>query len=123
MAHAGNGKPLLGGGGGQQRAGAAEENPLPLAGIQLIQKIAAQGDGTATAAGAAGMDILGMVVEYGGSAVHELAAQGQPLQPGKLQQSLHTHLTQVAGDNPVEVLRTGVQIGKMGFDGCQSRRG
>lgn len=69
------------------------------------------------------MDILRLVVEYGGSAVHEFAAQGQPFQPGKLQQSLHTHLTQVAGDNPVKVLRAGVQIGKMGFDGCQSCRG
>ena len=82
---------------------------------QFVQKIAAQHACAASAAGAAGMDILCLVVEYGGSAVHEFTAQGQPFQPGQLQQSVHAHLTQVTGDNPVEVLRAGVQIGKIGI--------
>ena len=123
MAHAGDGKSLLGGGGGQQRAGAAEQNPLPFAGIQLLQKVPAQSDGTAPAAGAAGMDILDVVVKDGGAAVHELAAQRQTLQPGKLQQSLHAHLPQIPGDDPVEVLRAGAQVFKVSLDGGKCRRG
>lgn len=123
MTHTGNGKPLLGGGGGQQCPGSAEQDFFQLSAVQLIQQIPAKGDGAASAAGAAGMDILYRIVKYGGAAIHELSAKGQAVQTGQFQKHLHAHLPQISGDDPVKVLRTGIQVGKMGLDGRQRRRG
>ena len=85
MAYTGNGQSLLGGGRGQQRPGAAEQDPAQLSGVQPVQQISAERDGTAAAAGAAGMHILGQIVEYQCSAIRDLAAQIQTIPPGKLQ--------------------------------------
>mgnify|MGYP000714255923 CR=1 FL=1 len=105
MTDPGNGKPLLGGGGGEQRARAAKQYFLQFPPVQLPQKVAAQSDGAAPAAGAAGVnvlpfgvkdhdaavvvaagkDVLLVVVENQGSAVRQLPAQRDPVPPGKLQ--------------------------------------
>ena len=76
MTYAGDWKSLLGGGGGQQRTGAAEQNPFQFSLIELIQQIAAEGNGAAAAAGTAGMDILYGVVKNQGPAISESSAQG-----------------------------------------------
>ena len=108
MADTGNGQTLLGGGGGEQRAGAAEEDSLQFALVQLIEQIAAESNGTAAAAGAAGMDILDSVVEYQCAAVRQLSTQGQMIPLSQFQQRLLADLPQIAGDDQVEVLRFAV---------------
>lgn len=79
MADPGNGKPLLRGGGGEQGTGSAEEDSLQFSIPKPIEKISAEGNGTAPAAGSSGVDILGCVVENHGAAIRKLAAQKQPI--------------------------------------------
>ena len=123
MADPGDGKSLLGGGGGEQGTGAAEENLLQLAPAQLPQKVAAQGDGAAPAAGAACVDILYRVVKNQISAVGELPAEFQSVPLGKLHEKLLAQLPQIAGDDHIIILHRGAKILKMGADGCVGRRG
>ena len=85
MAYTGNGQSLLGGSRGQQRPGAAEQDPAQLSGVQPVQQISAERDGTAAAAGTAGMHILSQIVEYQRAAIGDLAAKGQAVPAGKLQ--------------------------------------
>ena len=75
MTYSWDGKTLLGGSRGEERACSAEKDLLQFARIQFVQKITAQGNGTAAAAGAAGMDILFRVVENQCAAVGEFSAQ------------------------------------------------
>ena len=117
MTDPGNGKPLLGGGGGEQCARAAKQYFFQFPPVQLPQKVAAQGDGAAPAAGAAGVDVLFVVVENQGSAVRQLPAQRDPVPPGKLQKQFLAQLPQIAGDDEVKVLGGGFHVVKMGFDG------
>ena len=84
MADPGNGQSLLGGGGGEECAGAAEQNGFPFSGFQAVQKIAAEGDGTASAAGAPGVDILVFPVKNQGAAVLQPPAQAQAVPPCQL---------------------------------------
>ena len=123
MAYAGDGQTLLGGGGGQKGTGAAEKDPFQFAAVEPIQKVAAEGDGAAAAAGAAGVNILHGVVKNQRAAICQLATQTQPVQPGKLQKGFLTKLSQVAGDDEVKVIRRAMQIIQMGPDGGVSRRG
>ena len=71
MTYTGNGQALLGRGGRQQRTGAAEQNPFQLSGRQLPQKVAAQGDCAAPAAGTACVDILLGIVKNHTATVHQ----------------------------------------------------
>ena len=123
MADSGNGQTLLGGRGGQQRPCAAEQDPPQLSRVQPVQQISAQRDGAAAAAGAAGMHILGQIVEYQRAAIGDLAAKGQAVPAGKLQQRFLAQLPQVTGDDQIEILRASAQILKVGPDGGISRRG
>ena len=117
MTDPGYGKPLLGGGGGEQCARAAKQYFFQFSPVQLPQKVAAQGDGAASAAGAAGVDVLLVVVENQCPAVRQLPAQGDAVPPGKLQKHFLAQLPKVAGDDEVKILRGGLHIVKMGFDG------
>ena len=122
MADTGNGQSLLGRCGRKQRAGAAEENPLQLPLIQLVQQIATESNGTASATGTAGMDVLYRIVEYQRAAVGQFAAQGQMIPFSQFQQSFLADLPQVTGDNQIKVLRAYLQILKMGTYGIVSGR-
>lgn len=117
MTDPGYGKPLLGGGGGEQCARAAKQYFFQFSPVQLPQKIAAQGNGAAPAAGAAGVDVLLVVVEDHRSAVRQLSAQRDAVPTGKLQKHFFAQLPKVAGDDEVKILRGGLHIVKMGFDG------
>lgn len=117
MTDPGYGKPLLGGGGGEQCARAAKQYFFQFSPVQLPQKIAAQGNGAAPAAGAAGVDVLLVVVEDHRSAVRQLSAQRDAVPTGKLQKHFLAQLTKVAGDDEVKILRGGLHIVKMGFNG------
>lgn len=117
MTDPGYGKPLLGGGGGEQCARAAKQYFFQFSPVQLPQKIAAQGNGAAPAAGAAGVDVLFVVVEDHRSAVRQLPAQRDAVPPGKLQKHFLAQLPKVAGDDEVKILRCGLHVVKMGFDG------
>ena len=117
MTDTGNGQTLLGGGGGKQRSGAAEQDFLQLTGVQLPQKIAAQGNGAAAAARAAGVDILFNVVENQRPAVCQLSAEADPVPFGKLQKHFLTQLPQIAGNDQVKILGSGLHVVKMSFDG------
>ena len=122
MADAGNRQPLLGGGGGKQRPGTAEQNPLQFSFVELIEKITAERHGTAAAAGAAGMNVLCLLVENHGATVGQLPTQSQSLPFAQLQQKLLADLSQIAGDDQIKVLRPGFQVLKMGPDGGICRR-
>lgn len=117
MTDPGYGKPLLGGGGGEQCARAAKQYFFQFSPVQLSQKIAAQGDGAASAAGAAGVDVLLVVVEDHRSAVRQLSAQRDAVPTGKLQKHFLAQLPKVAGDDEVKILRGGLHVVKMGFNG------
>lgn len=117
MTDPGYGKPLLGGGGGEQCARAAKQYFFQFSPVQLPQKVAAQGDGAASAAGAAGVDVLFVVVEDHRSAVRQLSAQRDAVPTGKLQKHFLAQLPKVAGDDEVKILRGGLHIVKMGFNG------
>ena len=117
MTDPGYGKPLLGGGGGEQCARAAKQYFFQFSPVQLPQKIAAQGNGAAPAAGAAGVDVLLVVVEDHRSAVRQLPAQRDAVPTGKLQKHFLAQLPKVAGDDEVKILRGGLHVVKMGFDG------
>ncbi len=84
MADSGDGKPLLGGNRREKRPGTAEENSFQLSGYQLIQQRSAQHNGTASASGTAGTDILSGVVKNHGAAVGNFSAQGNPVSACKL---------------------------------------
>ena len=62
MADPGDGQVLLGGGGGQKGNGAAEKDPLQFAAVEPVQKVAAEGDGAAAAAGTTGVGILSNII-------------------------------------------------------------
>lgn len=117
MTDPGYGKPLLGGGGGEQCARAAKQYFFQFSPVQLPQKIAAQGNGAAPAAGAAGVDVLLVVVEDHRSAVRQLSAQRDAVPTGKLQKHFLAQLPKVAGDDEVKILRGGLHVVKMGFNG------
>ena len=117
MTDPGYGKPLLGGGGGEQCARAAKQYFFQFSPVQLPQKIAAQGNGAAPAAGAASVNVLFVVVENQGSAVRQLSAQRDAVPTGKLQKHFLAQLPKVAGDDEVKILRGGLHVVKMGFDG------
>lgn len=117
MTDPGYGKPLLGGGGGEQCARAAKQYFFQFSPVQLPQKIAAQGNGAAPAAGAACVNVLFVVVEDHRSAVRQLSAQRDPVPTGKLQKHFLAQLPKVAGDDEVKILRGGLHVVKMGFDG------
>lgn len=117
MTDPGYGKPLLGGGGGEQCARAAKQYFFQFSPVQLPQKIAAQGNGAAPAAGAACVDVLLVVVEDHRSAVRQLPAQRDAVPTGKLQEHFLAQLPKVAGDDEVKILRGGLHVVKMGFDG------
>lgn len=117
MTDPGYGKPLLGGGGGEQCARAAKQYFFQFSPVQLPQKIAAQGNGAAPAAGAASVNVLFVVVEDHGSAVRQLPAQRDAVPTGKLQKHFLAQLPKVAGDDEVKILRGGLHVVKMGFDG------
>lgn len=117
MTDPGDGKPLLGGGGGEQCACAAKQYFFQFFPVQLPQKIAAQGNGAAPAAGAAGVNVLFVVVEDHRSAVRQLSAQRDAVPTGKLQKHFLAQLPKVAGDDEVKILRGGLHVVKMGFDG------
>ena len=105
MTHPRNGQPLLDRGWGEQRPCSAEEDPLSLPCRQLSQQVPAQGNGTAAAAGAPGMDILLGVIKDHAAAVCDLPAQGKVFPPGHLQKQLFAVLSQVTGDDEVVVFR------------------
>mgnify|MGYP006927877635 FL=1 len=117
MTDPGYGKPLLGGGGGEQCARAAKQYFFQFSPVQLPQKIAAQGNGAAPAAGAAGVNVLLVVVEDHRSAVRQLSAQRDAVPTGKLQKHFLAQLPKVAGDDEVKILRGGLHVVKMGFNG------
>ncbi len=117
MTDPGYGKPLLGGGGGEQCARAAKQYFFQFSPVQLPQKIAAQGNGAAPAAGAASVNVLFVVVKDHRSAVRQLPAQRDAVPTGKLQKHFLAQLPKVAGDDEVKILRGGLHVVKMGFDG------
>lgn len=123
VADAGDGQTLLGGGGGEQRPGAAEENPLQLSLIESAQKVAAEGNGAASAAGTAGVDILYGIVENHRTAVGQLAAQVQLIAAGYFQKHFLAQLAQISGDDQIKVIGCPFHIFHMGFDGGKCRRG
>ena len=75
MADAGDGQALLVGGGREECSGATEEDPLQLSFIEFVQQVAAEGNGTAPASGAAGMNILGLLVKDHTAAIGDFSAQ------------------------------------------------
>lgn len=107
----------MGGGGGEQCARAAKQYFFQFSPVQLPQKIAAQGNGAAPAARAAGVNVLFVVVEDHRSAVRQLPAQRDAVPTGKLQKHFLAQLPKVAGDDEVKVLGGGLHIVKMGFNG------
>ena len=58
-----NGKPLLAGSGGEQCPGSTEKDSFQFPLIQLVQQVTAKGNGAASAAGTAGMNILGDLID------------------------------------------------------------
>ena len=123
MAYTRNGKPLLGGSWGEQRTGAAEQNSLQFSLIQLIEKISAQGNGAAAAAGTTCMDILNGVVKYHCSAICQLSAQGQMISFSQFQKHFLADLSQITGDDQVEILWLSVHILHVGLYGLKCSRG
>ena len=123
MADTGNGQALLTGSGGQKGAGAAKENALQLAVVQLIQQIAAECDGAASAAGSAGMDILVQIVKDKGSAVCQFSAQIQMVSFSQFQQNVFSQLAQIACDDQIIIQRGPVQIIQMGSYGFKGSGG
>ena len=126
MADPRNGELLLSRGGGEQGSRTAEQNPVHGSVSQLLQKVGAQHDGAAAAAGAAGVDILCLRVKDQIAAVAE-PVPGRDALPGQQRlQGLQTDPAQVSGDDPVIVLRGGVEVLQMGPDcvtGCRSHGG
>ena len=104
MADAGDGQTLLGGSRGEQRACTAEQDLFQLSGAELTEKIAAEGNGTAAAAGTAGMHILFCIVENQGSAIRQLSAEGYAIPLGQLHQHFLAQLTQITGDDQIKIL-------------------
>lgn len=123
MTNTGNGQSLLGGGRGEQRAGSAEQDFFQLSGVELFQKISAKSDGTAPAAGASGVHILGGIVENQGTAVRKFSAQRNAILPGKFQKHFLSQLPEVTGDDQIKILWLRIQILKMGFYGGVGSRG
>ena len=117
MTDPGDGKPLLGGSGGEQCARAAKQYFFPFSRVQLPQKVAAQGDGAAPAAGATGVDILLVVVEDQCPAVRQLSPKGNAVPTGKLQKHFLAQLAKVAGDDEVKILGGGFHVVEVGLDG------
>ena len=115
MTDTGDGQPLLGGSGGEQRPGAAEEYLFQFFCLQLTQKIPAEGNGAAAAAGTAAVNILGGVVKDQRAAVRQLSAQTDAVPAGKLHQHFFAKLPQIAGDDQIEGFRPCFQIFKMSF--------
>ena len=122
MTDSGNGQPLLGGSGGEQGAGTAEKDAFEFSDIQLIQKIAAEGNGAAAAAGSSCVDILGGVVENQRAAICQFSAQQQPMAPAHFQQEFLAQLSQVTGNDQVEIFRNPVQILHVSPDGLKCSR-
>ena len=123
MTDSGDGQSLLGGSGGKQRPGAAEEDPFQLPAVQQIQKIPAQGNGAASAAGTAGVNVLGDLVENQGTAVCQLPTQGKSFPFAHFQQQILAQLAKIPGDDEIEVLRSPIQILHMGPNGLESPGG
>ena len=63
------------------------------------------------------MDVLLVVVENQCPAVRQLSAQRDAVPTGKLQKHFLAQLPKVAGDDEVKILRGGLHVVKMGFDG------
>ena len=63
------------------------------------------------------MNVLFVVVEDHRSAVRQLSAQRDAVPTGKLQKHFLAQLPKVAGDDEVKILRGGLHVVKMGFDG------
>ena len=76
MANAGHRQSLLAGGGGEECSGTAEENSFQLTFIEFIQQFPTEGNGTAPTSGAAGVHILGDLIENQGTAIGKFPAQG-----------------------------------------------
>ena len=126
MANARNGQTLLGGSGGEQRTGTTKENTLQFSFIQFVQQLTAQCNGAAAAAGTAGMDILHCVIENQSSAVCQLAAQRKIVSFSKFQKQLLAQLSQITGDDQIEIRRCPLQILHMGtnrFKCCRRHAG
>ncbi len=69
------------------------------------------------------MDILFLKIKYQCSAVSQLSTQGQALLPGQSQQCFLTNLSQIAGDDQVEVAVTGMQVIEVSLDSSKGRWG
>ena len=67
-------------------SGTAEEDLIEFSGVQLVQQISAEGNGAASAAGAACVDILGRVIEHKRSAIRQTPAQRNTFPSGQFQQ-------------------------------------
>jgi hypothetical protein len=122
VAYTGNGKSLLNGGRGEQRTGSAEEDVFQLSGAKFFQKIAAESNCAASAAGSACMNILGCVVENKGTAVCDLAAKRQAVFFSQFHQKLFSDLSQVSGYNEIIVFGAALKIFHMLFDGMIGSR-
>ena len=122
MADAGDALLLQRGGGREQRAGGSEEHAVPPALLQHGNDVAAEHGGAAAGAGTAAVHILALQIVEQQAAVAVAAGEVQPLPPGQLQQDPAAELSQVAGDDAVEI---GGRIGGVAEEGAQGvqRRG
>ena len=114
MADSGDGEILLGGGGGEQGPGAAEEDLLELSRGNLTKKFGTQHDGTASAPGAARVDILPDGVEDEIPTVRQLPADGDARLPAEGNQRLHPDGPKIPGDDEVVVFGRCVRVLEMG---------
>lgn len=122
MADGGDGLPLARRGGGEQRPGGGEENGLPLALPHLAQEIAVEHGGRAAAAGGSGVHILVLPVIQQQAAVLELGAHVHTVPLEEVPDDGVAQLSQVTGEDQVEVrgLVPGVpKEGGKGVVGCR----
>ena len=108
--------------GRQQRPGWYKQDTLVFPLLDPGQQIGSQRYRRAAAAASPGMGILGCSVVDLNPAVHVLFLDINPLFPKELDENLLPHIPQIAGYNPIIILRLPTKIRKMLIDGIAGRR-
>ena len=89
----------------------------------MIQQQRTQGNGTAAAAGTACVYILLLQVKNQCAAICKLTPKADAIFSGQCKQRFFSHLSQVSGDDQIEICIGGVEIIEMGLDGGKGSRG
>lgn len=108
---------------GESRAPVPRTGFVSFAAVKLAEKMGAEDDGAAPAAGPSGVDILLFRIENKTAAVLQFSAQAQALPAGQAQQGFLAHGPQVPGENASKWSALTFRSRKWAWYCCQGRRG